>query len=87
MIRVIVFIVSIGIILFPTVVLGKEQEDERMNYYKRFENVVVPWYYLAAVDQYERNIQAVRIDIPKKRRCHCHSNVGGVLGWGDESES
>lgn len=54
------------IFLFPASVLGKGNEDERMNYYKRFETMVVPWYYLAAVDQYERNIQAVRTDIPKR---------------------
>ena len=59
-------------LLFYTVVLAKEepkQEDilkERMGLYLRFENVTVPWYYLAAVDQYERNIQQVRTDIPKR---------------------
>jgi peptidoglycan LD-endopeptidase LytH len=58
--------------LFFTVVSAKDeltQEEileERMHYYLRFENVVVPWYYLAAVDQFERNIQQVRSDIPKK---------------------
>jgi murein DD-endopeptidase MepM/ murein hydrolase activator NlpD len=57
--------------LFLTVVSAKEEPtieeilDERMRLYLRFENVTVPWYYLAAVDQFERNIQQVRTDIPK----------------------
>lgn len=37
---------------------------ERMELYKQYEHVLVSWYQLAAVDQYERNIQAVRADIP-----------------------
>lgn len=59
-------------LLFLTVVSAKEEPtqemilDERMRLYLRFENVTVPWYYLAAVDQFERNIQQVRNDIPKK---------------------
>lgn len=27
----------------------------------------IPWYYLAAMDQYERNIRSVRKDIPKNQ--------------------
>ncbi|WAA13962.1 M23 family metallopeptidase [Fervidibacillus halotolerans] len=43
-----------------------EQYDRRMNLYKRMEQVTnIPWYYLAAIDQYERNIRAVRHDLPK----------------------
>ncbi len=38
----------------------------RMTYYVKFEDLLVPWYFLAAVDQYERNIQTVRKDIPKR---------------------
>ncbi|PIC64651.1 peptidase M23 [Sporosarcina sp. P13] len=44
----------------------EEIMEERMNYYLKFESVLVPWYYLAAVDQFERNIQQVRNDIPNK---------------------
>lgn len=40
--------------------------EQRMTNYYQFETLVVPWYYLAAIDQYERNIQAVRKDIPKR---------------------
>ncbi|WP_042478077.1 M23 family metallopeptidase [Bacillus ndiopicus] len=36
---------------------------QRMSYYYEFESPIVPWYYIAAIDQYERNIQAVRKDI------------------------
>jgi len=41
--------------------------DERMNLYVKSEELFVPWYFLAAVDQYERNIQQVRNDIPKRK--------------------
>jgi len=40
--------------------------NSRMEYYVKFQDMFVPWYYLAAIDQYERNIQAVRKDIPKR---------------------
>ncbi|MDE7523231.1 peptidase M23, partial [Ligilactobacillus salivarius] len=37
-----------------------------MNLYKKVETVTnIPWYYLAAIDQYERNIREVRKDLPK----------------------
>lgn len=42
------------------------EEAERMNAYLKFETDLTPWYYLAAVDQFERNIQLVRSDIDKK---------------------
>ncbi len=45
---------------------SKEIFQERLSLYKQYENVLVPWYWLAAVDQYERNIQTVRSDIPKR---------------------
>ena len=32
----------------------------------KYASPTLPWYYLAAVDQFERNIQQVRNDIPKK---------------------
>ncbi|MDP4162081.1 MAG: M23 family metallopeptidase [Bacillota bacterium] len=40
--------------------------QKRMDLYKKIEAVTqIPWYYLAAVDQYERNIRQVRRDLPK----------------------
>ena len=40
--------------------------EERMALYIQYQNHIVPWYHLAAIDQYERNIQSVRSDIPKR---------------------
>jgi peptidoglycan LD-endopeptidase LytH len=40
--------------------------DSRMELYKGMEYVTnIPWYYLAAIDQYERNVRQARRDIPK----------------------
>lgn len=45
---------------------------QRMALYKKIETVTqIPWYYLAAIDQYERNIRQVRRDLPK---------IDGVIG-------
>lgn len=47
----------------------KEEEvlQERMALYLKYEALtLVPWYYLAAVDQFERNVARVRQDIPKR---------------------
>ena len=41
--------------------------QSRMNIYFQYEGMLMPWYYLAAIDQYERNIQDVRTDIPKRK--------------------
>ncbi|MGP7816325.1 M23 family metallopeptidase [Niallia sp. 01092] len=39
---------------------------KRMELYKKIEGVSqLPWYYIAAVDQYERNIRFARRDLPK----------------------
>lgn len=39
---------------------------ERLQLFKNVETVTqIPWYYLAAIDQYERNIRHVRKDLPK----------------------
>jgi peptidoglycan LD-endopeptidase LytH len=50
-------------------VLAKEPVDpyqERMKLYKKVETITqIPWYYLAAIDQYERNLRQVRRDLPK----------------------
>ncbi|MDQ0338174.1 murein DD-endopeptidase MepM/ murein hydrolase activator NlpD [Caldalkalibacillus uzonensis] len=49
---------------------GLNEEDlptERMALYLKYEALTgVPWYYLAAVDQFERNIARVRKDIPER---------------------
>jgi len=56
----------------PTVALAKEeptQEEivqQRMAYYVQFDELLIPWHFLAAIDQYERNLQSVRKDIPKR---------------------
>ena len=58
--------------VFSTDVLANEELSreeilqQRMAYYIHFGEFLVPWYYLAAIDQYERNIQSVRSDIPKR---------------------
>lgn len=37
-----------------------------MELYKKVEATTnIPWYYLAAIDQYERNLRQVRRDLPK----------------------
>ena len=58
--------------MFSTDVIANEELSreeilqQRMAYYIHFGELVVPWYCLAAIDQYERNIQSVRSDIPKR---------------------
>jgi peptidoglycan LD-endopeptidase LytH len=43
-----------------------DEYQERMKLYQKIETVThIPWYYLAAIDQYERNIRSVRRDLPK----------------------
>ncbi|MGZ0086965.1 M23 family metallopeptidase [Caldibacillus thermoamylovorans] len=40
--------------------------ERRMELYKKAEAVsLIPWYYFAAIDQYERNVRQVRRDLPK----------------------
>ncbi|WP_235822865.1 M23 family metallopeptidase [Cytobacillus massiliigabonensis] len=44
----------------------KNEYELRMELYQRMESVTnIPWYYLAAIDQYERNVRQARRDIPK----------------------
>lgn len=46
--------------------LDPDPYTKRMQLYKKVETVTqIPWYYLAAIDQYERNIRQVRRDLPK----------------------
>lgn len=40
--------------------------EKRMDYYIKYATVEVPWYHLAAIDQFERNIQEVRHDLERK---------------------
>lgn len=60
------------LLVFWTVVSAEEELtkeeilENRMRLYLHFEDESIPWYYLAAIDQFERNIQQVRKDIPKK---------------------
>nr|WP_264179314.1 M23 family metallopeptidase [Sutcliffiella horikoshii] len=61
--------------MIPTDALAAETNltDEqiyakRQELYNRMQSVTqIPWYYFAAVDQYERNVRRVRRDIPKAK--------------------
>lgn len=70
MLRKISLLLSIFFLLQQGIAYGEEKQsiyDKRMELYKETEQSLgVPWYYLAAIDQYERNIRSVRRDIPKK---------------------
>ncbi|WP_141432497.1 M23 family metallopeptidase [Bacillus sp. 03113] len=45
--------------------LNSDIYTQRMALYKKVETVTrIPWYYLAAVDQYERNVRQARTDLP-----------------------
>lgn len=48
--------------------IDQEKLDrERMALYKKGETLtLIPWYYFAAIDTYERNVRNVRRDIPKR---------------------
>lgn len=39
---------------------------DRMDYYMKYSSIEVPWFYLAAIDQFERNIQEVRSDLEQR---------------------
>lgn len=53
----------------PETAAASELDDiyaKRMALYERIETVTtIPWYYLAAIDQYERNVRQSRRDLPK----------------------
>ncbi|MDQ0187505.1 murein DD-endopeptidase MepM/ murein hydrolase activator NlpD [Cytobacillus kochii] len=53
----------------PETAVASEIDDiyaKRMALYERIETVTtIPWYYLAAIDQYERNVRQSRRDLPK----------------------
>jgi len=68
------FICSICFILLfvnnPLMAKAENEQNDlfarRMELYQKIESVTnIPWYYLAAVDQYERNIRQSRKDLPK----------------------
>lgn len=60
-------IVAFNISVHAEEELTREQIlSNRMDLYLKYGTVEVPWYYLAAVDQFERNIQEVRNDLEKK---------------------
>jgi len=56
----------------PTIALANDKPSEeeiiqqRMTYFVQFDELLIPWHFLAAIDQYERNLQSVRKDIPKR---------------------
>ena len=66
------FSTCVFVFLLSTAVSAAEEPsreqilEKRMEYYIKYSNDVLPWYYLAAIDQFERNIQEVRNDIPKR---------------------
>ncbi len=66
--RVILFVGTFLLCFSHIVVQAKEADpyQERMRLYEKVEAIThIPWYYLAAIDQYERNIRLVRRDLPK----------------------
>nr|WP_281285250.1 M23 family metallopeptidase [Psychrobacillus soli] len=66
------FSTCVFVFLLSTTVSAAEEPsreqilEKRMEYYIKYSSDVLPWYYLAAIDQFERNIQEVRNDIPKR---------------------
>lgn len=75
MTRIVAFILLLA--LLPQHTWAEDNKDvtaQRMNLYRTMESLTqIPWYYLAAVDQYERNIQKepasegiISITIPKE---------------------
>lgn len=71
MLRKISLLLSICFLLHQNIAYGEDNQqsiyEKRMALYKETEQSSgIPWYYLAAMDQYERNIRSVRKDIPKK---------------------
>lgn len=68
---IIAIVTTAVIFLSPKPIFAQEKSDEaiyqkRMELYKKAEAVsLIPWYYFAAIDQYERNVRQVRRDLPK----------------------
>lgn len=64
---------TILFIFTPTIIYAEETYNERLALYKKVETITnFPWYYLAAFDQYERNIlkekteELIAISFPEK---------------------
>ncbi len=64
---VIAFIIFLVCPNHPNAEMNQEQiYQERMGLYAKMETVTqIPWYYFAAIDQYERSVRRARKDIPK----------------------
>lgn len=60
------FLLSSSVVLAEEQLTREQILEKRMDYYIKYSSTTLPWYYLAAVDQFERNIQQVRNDIPKR---------------------
>ncbi len=65
----IVLIIFFGIFLSANVGFAQKMDPDvytkRMELYRKIESITnIPWYYLAAIDQYERNVRQARKDIP-----------------------
>lgn len=74
MLRKISLLLSICFLLHQNIAYGEDNQqsiyEKRMALYKETEQSSgIPWYYLAAMDQYERNIRSVR-RYSEKTRCH-----------------
>jgi peptidoglycan LD-endopeptidase LytH len=70
----IIFLCSFILLLNGTIFVKAENSStntadlfaRRMELYQKMQSVTnIPWYYLAAIDQYERNIRQARKDLPK----------------------
>lgn len=82
---------TISLLFFPTIAMGSETSkrpavdmyEERLNLYKKSEETsLIPWYFFAAIDQYERNVRLVRPDIPKKTDGVISINIRPELWYG-----
>ncbi len=67
-----IFVYLVIIALLPSVPYAHAQTDQQTIYAKRLElykeveaATQIPWYYMAAVDQYERSLRQSRRDLPK----------------------
>ena len=70
--RVLLCLISMVILVFNGSLVNAAENGEnniftkRMELYQSVEALTnIPWYYLAAVDQYERNVRQSRKNIPK----------------------
>src|SRR5690625_2100843 len=70
----------------PVKIFAEETKDiyqERLALYKKTESLTqIPWYYFAAIDQYERNIQT---DLPADQLISIHIEPEKWFGLGNTS--